>query len=586
VSFMQLFLRNKLMVLFIVCLLPSVGSLAANISVTTDSKLVIMNESFQIIFESDASVDDDPDFSPLSKDFKILSTGTSSNMNIVNGRITTTKRWTLTAMAKTNGQLVIPAISFGKDSSAPATVTVTRVPLANTMQGNDREVFIEVEAVPNSPYVQAQVIYTVRLFRSVSTSNAALSDPDITGSQAVIERIDEDNAYEIIRAGKRYAVVERTYAIYPQVSGVIRIEPVVFQAQISQGRRSFFGSPFGNTGRTVVIQSDALDLNVKAIPGNYTGSHWLPAKEVVLVEEWSQNPPSFRVGEPITRTLSISANGLMASQLPEIPPWETADFKRYPDQPTLSDDKFNTGITGIRVEKIALIANQAGQFTIPQIRLPWWNVDEERLEYVQIPKRDITVAPALVEGQNNSALILPPSIGDLDLSANRNKPVEPPQVDDPISGGSLSGQTTGRPWLWVSAGLLILWLVTIALWWRSRVKPDVNDLHNSHLESLKQLQKQLKTACQKNDAGVVKDLLLQWGRQVWPNQPIISTADVAKNTSDRFKREIERINSCLYSKGQEQWIGQTFLSVFESEIQAIEKDNLQDQGKLEPLFKI
>jgi hypothetical protein len=583
---MQYLRQIKFFILFIVCLVPSMGYAAANISVTTDRNLVVMNESFQIIFESDAAVDGDPDFSPLSKDFQILSTGTSSNMNIVNGRISTTKRWTLTAMAKTNGQLVLPSISFGQDISAPSTVTVARVPASNTGQDNNREVFVEVEATTESPYVQAQVIYTVRLFRSVSTTNAALSDPDITGSQAVIERIDEDSAYEFTRAGKRYAVVERTYAIYPQVSGVIRIEPVVFQAQISQGRRSFFGSPFGNTGRTVVVQSDAIELNVKPIPNTYSGSHWLPAKDVVLVEEWSQNPPRFRVGEPITRTISISANGLMASQLPEIPGWETSDFKSYPDQATLTDDKLNTGITGYRVEKIAMIANKAGQFTIPEIKLPWWNVDTRRMEYVEIPAREITVMPAITDNQTNSAIIQPPSIGDLDLNTSRDNTIEPPQGDDPLLSDPLTRQTTGGPWPWVSAGLLVLWLVTIILWWRSRNKPSADDLHDSRLESLRQIQKQLKSACQRNDAVVVKDLLVQWGRQMWPNQTIISTADVARNTGNRFKKEIEDINNSLYSRGQNQWNGQSFHSVFESEIQSIVKANVVDKGKLEPLFKI
>ena len=583
---MYYFRRIKYFMLFIVCLVPSMESAAANISVTTGRNLVVMNESFQIIFESDAAVDADPDFSPLSKDFQILSSGTSSNMNIINGRISTTKKWTITAMAKINGQVVIPSISFGRDKSAPSTVTVARVPSSSTGQDNNREVFVEVDVTPASPYVQAQVIYTVRLFRSVSTTNAALSDPDIMGSQAVIERIDEDSAFEITRAGKRYAVVERTYAIYPQVSGIIRIDPVVFQAQISQGRRSFFGSPFGNTGRTVVVQSDAIELNVKPIPNSYSGSHWLPAKDVVLVEEWSQKPPSFRVGEPITRTISISASGLMASQLPEIPGWQTDNFKSYPDQPTLTDDKLSTGVTGYRVEKIAMIANKAGQFTIPQLKLPWWNVDDRRLEYVEIPAREITVLPAMVDNQTNSAIIQPPSIGDLDLNTSRDNTIEPPQGDDPLLSGPLTRQTTGGPWLWVSAGLLVLWLVTLILWWRSRNKSSVDDIHDSRLESLKQIQRQLKKACQNNDAIAAKDLLLQWGRQMWPNQKIISMSDVASNTGERFRSEIEGINSSLYSKGQTQWNGQTFYSVFETEIESMLKDNVVDKGKLEPLFKI
>ena len=103
--------------------MASFHSFAANITVMTDRDPVSLRESFEMIFEADGSVDDDPDFSPLNKDFQVLSTGVSSNMSIVNGHISTTKQWRLSVMARHAGQLNIPAIAFGRDRSRPSSIT-------------------------------------------------------------------------------------------------------------------------------------------------------------------------------------------------------------------------------------------------------------------------------------------------------------------------------------------------------------------------------------------------------------------------------------------------------------------------------
>ena len=181
------------------------------------------------------------------------------------------------------------------------------------------------------------------MFRSVATANASLSDPpDVSGATAVVEKIGDDKSYDTRRGGKAFNVVERRYAIYPQGSGNLTIEPVVFQGQISNGM-SFFSNPFGRQPRTVVVQSDPITLNVRAIPKTFTGGQWLPARDITLSEEWSQYPLKFKVDEPLTRTITLTARGLTSSQLPELPKWQSPDFKQYPDQPKLEDDKKSSG---------------------------------------------------------------------------------------------------------------------------------------------------------------------------------------------------------------------------------------------------
>jgi len=567
--------------LAVFALLFCVNVPAANISVMADRDPVVLNESFQLIFESDGSVDEEPDFAPLGRDFQVLSTNVSSNMNIVNGRISSSKRWQLTVLARRAGNLIIPSIRFGSEKSDEAVITVAKTSAGNNSQGQRQEVFLEAEVIPERPYVQSQSLYRVRLFLSVSTSNASLTDPRISGATAVIEKIGEDNRFQTQRDGKRYDVIERTYAIYPQNSGELTIEPVVFQGQISRGS-SFFSNPFGPRPRTVLVQSEPLILNVLPIPDTFTGNHWLPARKVALTEEWSEDPPLFRIGEPITRTLILSAEGLTGSQLPELPEWVTSDFKQYPDLPSMADTNNRQGITARRTEKIAMIPGQAGNYVIPEISLPWWNTVTNKMEYARIPARDITVQVPVQEDADTSLQVTPVAIGEL---------------EQPVNG--ISAETNGisevsiadtrdeqRLWQWISIGLLIAWLGTLLLWWlgRSRAARHTNEKDNA--ETIKKISRQLNKACRSNDAATVKECLLRWGRMMWTAPLPASIGEIGLRCSEPLSQEITNLNNALYGRNRENWDGESLWQAFVQEQKILESKVVEKTGELEPLYRL
>ena len=146
-------------------LLVALPAAAATIEVTPDRNPVPPGESFRLVFSAHGSVDDDPDFTPLQKDFDILSQGRSSQVNIVNGSFSRVTQWTLELMPKQAGELTVPAIHFGTDVSPEIKVSVGGG-TATAVPGN-RDLFLELEVGPRNPYVQAQVLYTVRLLRTV-----------------------------------------------------------------------------------------------------------------------------------------------------------------------------------------------------------------------------------------------------------------------------------------------------------------------------------------------------------------------------------------------------------------------------------
>ena len=568
--------RNVLLAITSALLLFPGFSGAADITVHTDRNPAVLQESFQLIFEAVGGVDDDPDFSPLEKDFQVLSTSASTSMNIVNTKITRTRQWRLTLMPVNAGNLVIPAISFGRDKSPPASLTVIQA--GTGAPGRDApDIFIDVEASPGSAYVQAEVIYKVKLYRAVATSNETLSEPDVGQGSAIIELLDADRSYDTFVEGRRYAVFERNYAIYPQVSGKLSIGPVRFQGQLSAAS-PFSLDPFGAAGRTVVRQSEAVELQVEPIPAAYPSGHWLPAADVEITGKWSKNPLELLPNEPVTRTLTLTARGLTASQLPEMQELLPDGFRQYPDQPEQENRKTAEGITGVRQQKNAIIPARPGQYTLPEISLPWWNTETQALEYAVLPERRAQVTAAAPDAAIDTPVLPAPGI---------DAPVR--EQAAPETGEISAAPPDASPgisiWQWLTCILAVAWLATLVylLKYRNRSRAESSP---TQTENIRETRKALEQACRDDDPERAKTALLQWAGVRPQGSPASSLGDLEKQVNEELAAEIRNLSRRLYSRSAEPWRGEPLRQAFLEEEKSGAANTSPEPGKLEPLFRL
>ena len=100
------------------------GLVQAEVTISIDRNPVHINESFQLVFETDESTDRDPDFSPLQQHFRILSRSQSNNISIINGKYQRILKWNLQLMPTQEGDFILPTIKFGKHESKSFLVTV------------------------------------------------------------------------------------------------------------------------------------------------------------------------------------------------------------------------------------------------------------------------------------------------------------------------------------------------------------------------------------------------------------------------------------------------------------------------------
>lgn len=563
-------------------LLPRLA-FAVDISVSVDRNPVKMDESFKIYFTASDNPDGEPDFSPLEQDFTVLNQSQSSNTSWVNGEYSKTIRWTVEAMAKKSGKLEIPGIIFGSDTSKPLSIEVSDKAANNNGVNPNDDLFLQVKASPEQPFVQSQVIYTVRVYRRVEITQASLGEPELT--DAVVEKLSQDSEFNTVVNGVSYLVTERKYAIFPQKSGVMTIKPITLTADVvvdSGGGRGgfggFFGSPITQTKR---VLSEEIKLNVKPVPASFKGKAWLAADQLNLTEEWSGDNQQMKVGEPLTRTLTLKGEGTAIGQLPELNSVKTdANLKAYPDQPVLNEQKLPSGIVSSRQEKIAIIPAKPGKHTLPAIEIPWFNTKIQQMEIAKLPETTVTVLGEVVEN--------PPAV-----------PVSPakPQVANPTQTETVPAITpqpatptvANNPtiWLWVSVFLGLGWLITLAyfLLRNPKIKPDDSQSQN-HVQQelrLKEINSQLKQACNQNDSQAAKNALLAWGKQQFNAN---NMGAIAHNCDTPLRDEIMNLNAVLYGKNAETWQGYGLLQAFNGSNKGRAQINPSGQSVLEPLHRL
>ena len=90
-------------------------------------------------------------------------------------------------------------------------------------------------------------------------------------------------------------------------------------------------------------------------PTQVPSFQWLPSSKVELTETWNGDLGELRVGEPITRTITMTAEGQTGAQINPLELPSSSDFRLYPDQAQIETRKTNNGALGVRIESMALV---------------------------------------------------------------------------------------------------------------------------------------------------------------------------------------------------------------------------------------
>ncbi|MDT7042945.1 BatD family protein [Candidatus Nitronereus thalassa] len=578
-------------------------SWAQSVTTYVDRNPITIEETVKLVVKyNGGSPDGTPDLSGLAKDFDVLGTSQSSRTSIINGKMESSTEWVSTLAPKREGSIVIPPIPVGAEVSLPLTLKV--LPAGQPGKtGQARDLFLDVQVQPKNPYVQSQVTVTMKLFHALSLREGSLDEPK--APDVLVQKLGEDRSYETVLDGRRYGVIERQYALFPQKSGKVTIPSLTFTGKVQdqQHRRSLFDDMMGNrpglfgadpfgTLRTVRTRSESFTLTVQPIPSTIQGDTWLPAQEFILQESWL--PESFekeaKVGEPITRTITMVAKGLTGTQLPDLPVSDQPNVNVYPDQPKTETRVEDAMAIGIRQQKMAFVPTASGPLHLPEVRIPWWDSKTKQQRVAVLPSRIVNILPE--PGSQITRSGEQPNSGTLAPVASGQQAKEESSGFDqgmvPGSGGGGSSSTVVM-WQVIAGVLMVLWFGTGFGWWYNhrRVNPkkggQTKDLVKAN--SLRYARHAFSQACHANNPKKAKEALLDWAGKKWSHHPPLGLQGVAQRLTDaEAKKAVWKLDRVLYSSEGGTWNGQDCNRVVSSAMEQCEQKSSGSSDGLPPLY--
>ncbi len=576
-SLLQQFLIS--LFLLTLLLLGKQAHALSSVTATIDKNPAMMNESILLTVIADDDVARNAlDTSSLLTDFVVGQTSVSSQTSMINFKTSRTTKWQVILIPRKAGKFTIPPLIVENQQSAPIALTVVEAKSSDTDMQAD--IFITSELSSEQVYVQQLLTLTLKLHYAVELKSGNLTEPVLTG--ASIEKAGQDKQSESIINGKRYRVIEQTYAITPEQSGEFTLQAPVFSGEILQPsqRRSSFLS-FAQT-KPVSILGKELAISVLPIPENYPKDvQWLPTDILTLHQEWQSTDGQFTVGEPITRTITLTAAGLSKAQLPKLDMKSSRGLKVYPDQAELNSTISNGRLVSQKVQNFALVPSTSGDFTLPAMTVTWFNTVTNKIENATLPSQTITVQPG--ESLTTTLNENPAPIGQV----QQTTPIVA-EITDKTDNTVYIAQNNNLQWLF-----LALWLLTTFAWlghilYLKRIKIQAKIINKGQLNSTTNHYLALLAACKKNNAEQALQLILPWLKQLLANsQAKIKIHNIAQAQTlindQNFATALNDLQQHLYGKsavgGAPSWQGMALLNA----IQAVQKRQNEQKNSVETL---
>jgi hypothetical protein len=530
-------------------------------------------------------MDEELDTSSLNKDFEVVGRSSSrevrSFMQAGSGLQTTSfVTWALELVPREIGIFTVPPIRVGDVPSQSHSLVVNELPT-----GASRDIFVEASIDTETPWVQSQVLMTLRVFQAIEIVDGGLDVPE--AEDLVVERLGEDVRANEIRDGRQYNVTTRRFALFPQKSGEITLAPITLSVSVPADPSRVRG--FFSPTRKLTRRTDKIVLNVQPRP-NADAAWWLPAKAVQLDSQWVGDVSGAAVDQPLTRTIVLRASGVTDSQLPEIniPAIEGASL--YAEEPERKLGANQLGVLSELTIKWAVIPQRVGELLLPSVSVDWFNTTTGSVETAILPAEIITVSAASAQqanntSQNSSASVNQDSLNDSQLGADSSQfnaaATEPTtsELNNSATIDSANSEVTAQATAameqrvqnlessvqkWRNSALVILalWLASCVafLWFRLQQKKSLDDsdsssgrlgaVRNAATDTLSRMHPlgSLRASCKIGNPNDIRHALLAWSERQWAQDPPRNLAALAKRFESGEARDaIESLDAALYS---------------------------------------
>lgn len=493
-------MRKLLLLLAALFALP----LHAQVSATIDRFTIQPGGTVKLTLETDQQFVNSPDLSPLYDDFRILGSKKMTISSKTGDGKQFSARWQVLIRPKHPGNLTIPALQVGNESSPELMVTVES--RRQRQQGSDSQdnfpgqsgqSTFELVADGTELYVGSQMKLTLRLLlRDDLPRDTRLPTPQVIG--ATLKAFGNQEQRQSVRRGQALNVIEQRYLLFPHQPGRLSIPEQIFS--------------FDQNGISQQVVSLPLAIDVLPQAFQKNRGYWIPATEVTL-EDNLESPFAMEVGQAVDRVITMTAVGVTAESLPALSPLRNELAQVEVIDVALYEEFTDKGISSTRQETVRITPHERGEVTLKAISIPWWNTSQDRNNDAVLNTRIIQVSPTSVEQPVSNPITEdePEQLADVSNA-------QPEQAAKSASGWSSILMTI--------IGLALAGGAAFFGWRHYQAKMEENDVPQ---ESDEQTAFQaLSMACQQDNPILAQQALLLWAQNFWSTYPINDNDDICQ----------------------------------------------------------
>ena len=340
------------------------------------------------------------EISPILEDFKLIS-GPAQQTNIqwINGAMTSSRSLSWTILAKKIGKINIPSLSViidgKKYSTNPIGINVKKSPTKNNLTN----LFIEVKPNKNIAYVGEQVTVTYKLYAKNNLSIENIEYPKNEGFWSEDLQTTQNAKFrntQINGVNYRVATLYKV-AMFPTKIGESILNPmtVICNVEIPSKRgRGVFDDPFFNSmfreTQRQFLQSESLTIDVipfpKEAPVDFTGA----------VGEFSfsaaVDTPKVRINEAFTFYIRVAGSGnLNQFNLPKID--FPTSMEVFPPSSSFKRDQFRDDISGEEIYEYVIVPRVEGNYQIGPFSMSYFDPNKKEFLTIKTKALNQNVSP-------------------------------------------------------------------------------------------------------------------------------------------------------------------------------------------------
>ena len=225
---------------------------------------------------------------------------------------------------------------------------------------------LTVRLLPPEPYLQEQIIQTVRVVAPHAFEELVLDLPLVEGADIVT--LQQPRTRKFATYGGEGYIYETRRAIFPKASGALRIPPVRVSGAVAISK---------NEREGFALKNPAVQLDIKPPPDAFTGPAWLVARQAEIEERWSKPLDELRVGDHVTRTVVAAVTGATGGHLPELEHGRSSGLTILPGLSDRSTEVTPNEVIGRISRQFELRIDTDQPINISPVRLVWWNTEAE-----------------------------------------------------------------------------------------------------------------------------------------------------------------------------------------------------------------